>query len=224
MRQKLYVISGDVISSRRIRDKEAFQKKLEGICAGVNTAHAGDIYAGFKIIKGIDEIEGVLLNISGIYEIIASILEQLYPDSMRFAVALDYIDTAVETRDTAKMDGPAFHKASDIMDTLKKSGLMFEISTGDEIMDTMISGEINLILLLKKKWSPKQHRVVSEYKKSGNQYEAAKALGITQQAVSKALARSMWKEIGGIEGRLNSVLRSLSQKQNIEAVSGDRGC
>jgi hypothetical protein len=40
---------------------------------------------------------------------------------------------------------------------------------------------------------------------------AAKALGITQQAVSKALNRSMWKEISSIEDDLNYVLRNYPQ-------------
>src|SRR5574341_1698610 len=174
MKQLLYVVLGDVISSRRIRDKEAFQNILEETCNRINTVHAADIQAEFNILKGIDEIEGVLLNISKIYEIITSILEQLYPESMRFVITLDYIDTAVESRNVAKMDGPAFHKASDMMGELKKSRLLLDISTGDEITDILISGEINLILLLKRKWSAKQHSIVKEYKKTGNQYEAAR--------------------------------------------------
>lgn len=206
-------MSGDVISSRRIKDREVFQKKLEKICSRINTTYADDIFAGFKILKGIDEIEGVLLNISNIYEIITSISEQLYPHSMRFALAMDYIDTAIESRDTAKMDGPAFHKASNLMKGLKKSKLLFDMSTDNETTDTLIAGEINLILLLKKNWSAKQHLIVREYKKTWNQHEAAKALGITQQAVSKALARSMWNEIRPIEEKLNYVLQSLSQKR-----------
>ena len=213
MKQKLCVVLGDVLSSRRIEDKEAFQSKLEKTCNRINKTYADEIYAGFKILKGIDEIEGVLQDISNIYEIITSISEQLYPHSMRFAVAVDHIDTAVESRDTAKMDGPAFHKASDIMGGLKKSKLLFDMSTDNEMTDALITGEINLILLLKKNWSAKQHIVVREYKKTRNQYETAKNLGITQQAVSKALARSMWNEIRPIEEKLNHVLRNLSRNQ-----------
>lgn len=219
MKQQFYVMLGDVISSRRIKDKEAFQNKLEEICDEINTAYRGDIYADFKIIKGIDEIEGVLLNISKSYKIISAILDKLYPDLMRFVLVLDYIDTAVESRDVSKMDGPAFHKASDVMSELKKSTLVFDMSVGDEITDILIRGEINLILLLKKNWSVKQHLVVKEYKKTGNQYDVAKNLGISQQAVSKALNRSMWKEIGGIEEKLNYVLRSYKQKHT-ESDSG----
>jgi len=212
MEQKFYVMLGDVISSRNIKDKEAFQKKLEMACNEVNKVYSGDLYADFKILKGIDEIEGVLLSIADVYEIINTIQEHIYPYSMRFVLVLDYIDTAVDSRDVAKMDGPAFHCASDIIHDLKRSKLMFKMHIGDEIFDKTITGEINLIFMLKKSRSPGQHRILTEYKESGTQHETAASLGITQQAVSKALNRSMWKEISGIEEDLNHVLRTYAHR------------
>lgn len=211
MKQKFYVTLGDVIASRRIKDKAAFQKKLETACLNANLDFARDIYGGFRIIKGIDEIGGVLLNTASLYEIMDAMLEQFYPYSMRFVIVFDIIDTAINSRDVSRMDGPAFHRASDILKDLKRSGLMLKMSTGDEIMDKTIAGEINLIFLLKKGWSSRQRIIIREYKKTGTQDMAAKSLGISQQAVSKALNLTMWKEISGIESDLNYILRSYSK-------------
>ncbi len=216
MKEKVCVVMGDVISSRMIKDREKFQKKLKEVCEDINTAYAGNIYANFKILKGIDEIEGVLFTVSGIYEIISAISEHLYPYSMRFVLVFDYVDTALDTGDVAKMDGPAFNRASDIMGRLKKSGLIFDMSAGDELMDGAIAGEINLIFLIKKYWSAKQHQITREYKKLGNQYEVAKKMGITQQAVSKTLSRCMWKEINIIEENLNHTLRGYGNSCRVE--------
>jgi hypothetical protein len=141
-----------------------------------------------------------------------TMLEQFYPNSMRFALVLDYIDTAVEGCEVSRMDGPAFHRASDLMKNMKGSRLMFRMSIGDEIMDKTVAGEINLLFLLKKGWSTGQRRILREYRKTGTQNMAAKALGITQQAVSKALNRSMWKEISSIEDDLNYVLRNKAKQ------------
>lgn len=207
MKHKLYVILGDVIASRRITDREIFQRKLEEACSNVNLNFVEDIYADFNILKGIDEIGGVLLNITNVYKIINTLQEQFFPHSMRFALVFDYIDTAVESQEVSRMDGPAFHRASDILKDLKGSRLMFKMSIGDEIMEKMVTGEINLIFLLKKSWSLRQRRIIYEYRKTGNQNIVANALGISQQAVSKALNRSMWKEISGIEEDLNYVLQ-----------------
>ncbi len=213
MKQNLYVVLGDVVASRRIEDTEAFQRKLEKVCLKVNRNFGEDIYADFKILKGIDEIEGVLLNISNFHKILNTLIESFYPHSMRFVLILDYIDTAVESRDVSRMDGPAFHRASDLMKDLKGSRLMFRMSIGDEIMDKIVAGEINLLFLLKKGWSPSQYSILSEYRKTGTQKMVAEALGITQQAVSKALNRSMWKEISSIEDDLNYVLQNYSKNK-----------
>ena len=206
---------GDVVSSRKITDGERgeFQDRLEETCKGINSSYKSDISAYFKILKGIDEIGGVLSDISRTYEIITKILEGLYPNLMRFVLVLDYIDTALYTKDIAKMDGPAFHKASDMMNSLKRSKLMFDMSVGDVVIDRAISGQINLILLIKKTRTKNQHQVVLEYERTKNQHEIAKNLEITQQAVSKTLRRSMWGEISGIEEKLNGTLREYSKRQ-----------
>lgn len=212
MKRKFYVLLGDVISSRRIRDRERFQKKNEEILEKINTVYVEDIFADFKILKGIDEIGGVLSTMSNIYKIINEILEQFHPNLIRFVLIFDYIDTGMESFDISKMDGPAFHKASDTMNTLKKSKLMFDMSVSDKMIDTAITGQINLILLTKKNWSLKQHQIVREYKSTNNQDDVAKKLGITQQAVSKTLNKVMWKEIFLIEEKLNYIIDDYSQK------------
>ena len=212
MKEKFYVLLGDVISSRRISDRDKFQNKFEEILKKINTAYVEDIVADFKILKGIDEFGGVLSTMSNIYKIINEISEQLHPNMTRFVLIFDYIDAGMETFDISKMDGPAFHKASDTMSTLKKSKLMFEMSVSDKIIDTAITGQINLILLTKKNWSLKQHQIVREYKSTNNQKDVAKKLGVTQQAVSKTLNKVMWKEIFLIEEKLNYIINDDSQK------------
>lgn len=215
MKKKLYVILGDVISSRRISNRDVFRIKLEEACNKINIQHANDIFANFKILKGIDEIGGVLLNMSKCYEIINTIFEHLHPNSMRFALTFDYIDAAIETGDISKMSGPAFHKAADIIDTLKKSKLLFDMSVGNKEINRAISGQINLILLFKRNWSVKQYKVFVKYKELGNQLEVAKNFGITRQAVSKTLNRLMWKEIAHIERNLNFLLNDYTKNHKI---------
>jgi len=213
MEQKTYVLLGDVISSRQIRNREEVQQKLARACKEINTVYAKEIYADFKILKGTDEIGGVLSTMTNSYNIISTILEQLYPNLIRFVLVFDYIDTALNTRDISKMDGPAFHKVSDIMNKLKKSKLMFDACVGNKMIDNCIAGQVNLILLLKKNWTAKQHLIVKEYKKTKNQYDVAKKLGVTQQYVSKTLNRLMLKEINNIEERLNNMLFEYTQSK-----------
>lgn len=214
MKQKFYVILGDVIQSRQIDNRDDFQKIIEKTCENINTTYAGGIYADFKILKGIDEMGGVLSSMSNIYKIITKILDDIYPNTIRFALVFDYIDTALETRNITKMDGVAFHKASEMIKELKMSKLMFDMSVEDEMLDMSITGQINLIYLIKKNWSATQYNIVREYEKTKKQSEVAKKLRITQQAVSKNLKRSMWKEIRTFEEKINFILQGYPQQVN----------
>jgi hypothetical protein len=214
MKQKFYVLLGDVIQSRQINNREDFQKKIEETCKNINTIYAEGIYADFKILKGIDEIGGVLSSMSNIYKIITKIFDDIYPNTIRFALVFDYIDIALGTRNITKMDGIAFHKASEMIRELKMSKLMFDMSVKDEMLDMSITGQINLIFLIKKNWSATQYNIVREYEKTNKQSEVAKKLRITQQAVSKNLKQSMWREIRTVEEKINFLLQGYPQQAN----------
>lgn len=213
MRDKFFVLLGDVIASRKIKETEDFQERLIAACEKVNSDFAEDIRAELKILKGKDEIGGVLLYMSNIFQIVSTIQAEIHPHLMRFVLVFDYLDTALDTRDSAKMDGPAFYKASEVMGELKRSNLMFDMLVGDKIIDTAITNQINLILMLKKDWTERQHQIVQDYEKTGNQYETAKNLNITQQSISKTLSRLMWSEIKIIEEKLNYIITNYAQKQ-----------
>lgn len=219
MKEKLYVLLGDVVSSTRIVDRDIFQKRITDACMHINKIYADDIFAYLKILKGLDEIGGVFFSSSSVYDVITILLDRLYPNSMRFALAFDYIDTAVESKDVAKMDGPAFHKASDIIIELKQTKKYFAMFLGYGNLDKVIGGAINLILTIKKDWSQKEHQIVNETKKGKTQVEIAKELGITQQAVSKTLKRLMWKELEGLEKDLKSVMKiEIKKLENMETA------
>ncbi len=205
---KFFVFLGDIVSSRKISNEVAFQRHLEEICGLLNRTHRNEIHADFKILKGIDEIGAVLRCASRFYEITDRLLKELYPHRMRTVLVYDCIDGGVETGDVSKMDGRAFHRASLMMEELRKSRLLFRLSFGNDLLDAMIEGQVNLILLLKSHWSQTERKVIREYEKTRNQYRVAEVLGISQQAVSKNITKSYWKEIRQIEDKLNAVIES----------------
>jgi hypothetical protein len=203
---KFFVVQGDVIDSRKIKDRDDFQCKLESACNYVNDSFEKNIYGPFKIIKGIDEIEGVLSNISSIYNIITEIQRLVFPHKVRFSVVYGDINTAVESKNVEKMDGPAIHKTTDKIMKLKKSNLLFDICTGDEIIDSILRGQINLLLFYKDRWTKREEQIAKNYTELKNQDLVADKLSISQQAVSNALRKIKWKEIKLIETDLNNAL------------------
>ena len=84
MPKKLFVLLGDVKSSREIKNRKLFQEKLIKVCNELNQEYQQNLYADFKILKGLDEIGGVLTETSSIYKIISKITNQIYPNTIRF--------------------------------------------------------------------------------------------------------------------------------------------
>lgn len=220
MEKKLFVIQGDVIDSRKINDRDSFQEKVEKACEYVNLNFRKDIYGDLKIIKGIDEIEGVLNKISNIYKIITTIQNFIFPYKIRFTVVYGIINTALGSEHVEKMDGPAIHKATDRIMELKKSKFLFNIDTGNDIIDPLLNGQINLLMFYKAKWTEREKQTAECYTEHRKQNMVAKELSTTQQNVSDLLRRSNWKEINLIEKELNHVLEhyndSIKKRENLD--------
>ena len=212
MKQKLFVLLGDVVSSRQIADRDLFQSRLIEICRSINDRYGNDIFAPFKILKGLDEMGGVLENISNFYNIINTVAESLYPQAMRWALVYDFVDTALDSGDVSKMDGPAFHRSSQSILQLKKTERLMSLSVEDEILDRVLTGEINLLLLFRHEISPRQRKIIKEYELVKNQMEVAERFGISQQSVSLALRRSRWKMIKDLEDELNHSLQGYQKR------------
>lgn len=208
---EFYVLLGDVISSKKIKNREEFQKELINTCFELNELYKEDMYAKFEIIKGLDEIGCLLEKINNLYKIISLILNRLYPYSMRFVLVKGHVDTGLSTKKVSQMDGPAFHRASDLMHLLKGETLIFKMDRGSIVIDKLITNNINLIYLLKKNWSLKKTRIIKEYEKKEDQKAVAKKLGLTQQAVSYHIKSSNWKELRKIENDLDEILKIISE-------------
>jgi hypothetical protein len=207
VKQKLFVLLGDVVSSRQIVDRDRFQSRMAELCSRINAEYANDIYAPFKGLKGLDEIGGVLKDISNAFNIIILISETLYPCKMRCSLVYDFIDTALVSGDVAKMDGPAFHRASTAILELKETELLARIAVEDEVLDRILEGEINLMLLFREARTAKQRKIIKEYELVKNQIKVSEKLGLSQQYVSMTLKRTLWKMLKDLEEELNRSLQ-----------------
>lgn len=219
------MLLGDVIASRKIEERDAFQRRLGDLCERINATYPEEVYAPFRVLKGIDEIGGALTDISNLYNIIIMISEHLLPEVMRCAMVFDYVDTALESRDLSMMDGPAFHRAAQAVSDLKRRGMLFSLVAADEILDRALQGEINLLLLLRGGRSARERQIINEYELLGNQAEVAKRVGTSQQYVSLVLTRSRWRMLKGLEEELCLSLKGyqgrLEEYMKIEGGSVD---
>ena len=215
MTEDLFVFLGDVISSKKLENREDFQNKLINGCNIINKSYKSDIYSYMNIIKGFDEIGVVLKDISKFYSIMNVISNTIGPNLMRFVLAKGKIDTGLNQREISRMDGPAFHKASSLMDMLKNEKLIFKMDTGNQIFDKLVTNNINLIYLIETKWSTKKLDIINDYEKIGDQRRVAAKYGIKQQDVSYHLNSSNYVEIRNIKTDLESVIKSYGQGETL---------
>jgi hypothetical protein len=211
MEKKMYVLLGDVISSRKIKNRTSFQKNLENTYNKLNKKYEEDLFAEFKILKGLDEIGCVLICPDNVYKMIIDILDSIYPNSMRFVLVFDSINTGLEGKNLTKMDGPAFHKAASMMSSLKESKSTFTMSVYNKDLDKFIVDVANHIISLRQKWTIKQRNIIKEYEKTGKQKKVADKYNISQQAVSNHIKNAQWKEINTIETSLTNIMKNIDK-------------
>lgn len=215
-----FVLVGKAGSPQKIENLKKFQKELIKACSEANKTYGNDLYAKLEVIKGPNEIRCVLYRIDYIYEII-SVITRLSSNYMKFVLVYDHIEKGLNSKEVSQMEGTAFNKAFNLMKSLEKNNLMFEMDLGNviinktivseiKIIEKLITNNINLILLLKSKWRPIKVKIINEYKKTKNQKIIAQKLNLKQQVVSYNLNSSNWKELNKIENDLNESLNFIS--------------
>lgn len=206
-----FVLLGDVVDSRSISNRDTFHRHLVNACNQINDRYGENLCGELEILKGIDELGCVLVSVTSIYDIAKDLLDALHPHQIRIAVAHGKIDIGVKTGVVSQMDGPAFHQADELLDSVEQSERRFDIRTGRTGFDLAVADEINLLLTVRQQWTDRQHEIVNKYEQLGNQREVAEELGISQQAVSNSLSRASWPMIQHIEERLDRVLREYNR-------------
>lgn len=204
-----YVLLGDVVDSRRIDDRAAFGERLADGCAAVTDQHADAFDAPLEPLKGIDEVGGVLVDPAPLYDVLDGLRERLHPQELRVAVAAGRVDVGRDTGDVSRMDGPAFHRADGLVTELAGSPLRVAFDLDAAPLDDALADEVNLLFLLKSRWTDRQRRVVDAYRDADSQTAAADDLGVSQAAVSQALSRASWPAIREIETRLRRTFQAV---------------
>lgn len=208
------VVVGDLVQSRTKSDRQQLSRKIHWAINHLSKRFQKELYAPFTLTRGIDELSGVLKQPAKSYLICRLINEEVHPQLFRFAIARGSLDVAVSSKDAGRMDGYAFHVASNLIQHAKKNKLyyLFSLRSKYPELDALLNESVNLIYTLSKKWSVHQRRVVQLYKKFNRQKRVAKELNITQQAVSDALQQANWKNLHQIETSINRILEEISYK------------
>ncbi len=194
MNNQVVVIRGDVIGSRKIKNKESFWEQIDEVISRVNEEFREEFLFQFEIFNG-DELMGVCRNSKKAYEVSAKIIEYLHPHKIRIVISEGNLDKKRKTKKLSELDGEVFWNASREINALKKTKGQFSFVSGDKKKDSIITSLGDLLALLKYEWTHRETEIIQLYDKIKNQQEVAKRLKISQQSVSDGLIRSKHKRI-----------------------------
>ncbi|MBY9001220.1 MAG: hypothetical protein KGD64_09920 [Candidatus Heimdallarchaeota archaeon] len=194
------IIRGDIISSRRIKDKENFWVRLNQVISGINKEYSNELKFQLELFSG-DAITGICSNKKAAFTITSRFIELLLPYKIRMVISEGEIDYQRKTMKLSELDGEVFWKASIEIDKLKEKKRYFSVITGQR-EDPIMSSLADIISELKYEWTPKEKEINHLYDLMKNQNEVATKLGISQQSVSDGLRRSKYKQIRKAEQTL----------------------
>lgn len=111
------VILGDLVASKEITGRAAFQQRLTDTLAQISAANPA-ICSPYTLTLG-DEFQAVYQRAAGLAADLCRVRLACLPHRVRFVISLGEIVTAINPRQAIGMDGPAFHAARAHIETLK---------------------------------------------------------------------------------------------------------
>lgn len=201
-----YVVVGDVVGSRNIDDRDAFSRLLDDALATANHRYADSVRADVVTVKGVDEVAGVLDHPRDVYGVVKTVHDEIHPHQVRFGVAHGAIDVNPDGTDVTTMDGPAFHRANELLEWVERRNSLFALDGVHPRVDDLVSATVNLVLTLREDWTDREFEAVRARERTASQQEAADRLGVTQQTVSDRLQRAHWNRVTEAEAVVTDVL------------------
>ncbi|MBP7149453.1 MAG: hypothetical protein KBD01_18145 [Acidobacteria bacterium] len=203
-----FALVGDLQASRLASDRRRLGARIEKVLRALGRTFAEDWLAPLVTTRGLDEVSGLLRRPDHAFDVAVALNLELWPRRFRVALAHGAIDVAPGSGDASAMDGPAFHAAADALERARRDDLALAVALPGLAPEAaaLVEALARMHHAVVSGWSPRMAAVVAAYRRHGTQAKVADALGITQQAVSKALRSARWPELVAAESALRAWL------------------
>ena len=219
MAEKYHVFMIDIIGSAKVPDRDALSRTLDLAISRINAEYPYDYWAPLEVTKG-DEVAGVLVSMARVYDMIDTLSQALYPVMFRCVLVFDQLDAGVDTRRSTVIDGPAFHRADQLMRGLKKTQKTFTLSSGEEELDAATEALVNFLLWRWNNLTELQRRIVRVYQQERNQSRVADILQRKQQQVQHTLDVCKWQLIDGAEKAVRGLFEIIDRRTRTGGMDG----
>lgn len=205
--KKVYVaITGDIVESRFLRQRDEVQEKLRKILENINKKFKECIVVKFCFTLG-DEFQGLVNSLEKSYAIVSEIQKLIFPVRIYFGVGMGNISTKIYSR-TSEMDGECFFRSRAALNEAKKINQSVVYNTQTEF-DLAINTIIKLIDVIKKDWKSIHYKRIHLYQQFGTIEKVARIEKVTKQSISKMFKDIKFNEVRSAEENIKKMLSTI---------------
>lgn len=204
------VLIADLIGSRNVQERGDLQITLSETLERLNRRNP-DIASPYTLTLG-DEFQVVLNQADHLFHDITSLLATITPELARFSISVGEITTPLNPKQAIGMDGPAFYRARDELETLKKGRGLFTLSGVSSDCLRLANLSLNLVAHNVRKWNPTRIQVLDRLYAHSPVSEIAQALQLSDKAIYKNIDA----------GELEQVMETFKEAERLinQAVDG----
>ncbi len=196
------VIIGDISGSKRLNGMDRYQTQLfvKSAIVQSNEQFRSYLEAPMTITKG-DEFQGLIDSPQHAYEIIQSLQRMVFPIRIRYGLGIGTIFRMGGVL-PIEMDGPAFHRANQALNSAKKHKSDIWIISENSLIDQLLNTIFSLITAIKSRWNERHFKLYWSYQELGTYREVAEMENVTPQAICDVLKHSKATDVIAAERRL----------------------
>lgn len=179
-------VIGDLVSSRRIRDRLDFQDRLRDGLSALSSSRE-DIVSPYTITLG-DEFQAVYARPGRLFRDLLLIQSLAHPVRVRFAIGVGPLSTSLNRASAIGMDGPGFASARDSLPRLKKRrNRFYRLSGLVSRAEDWANVSLDLVSHTVASWRKNRLAIAVAHLDGESPSEIASRIGLTRSAVYKNL-------------------------------------
>lgn len=197
-------VIGDLVGSRELEDRAAVQERVEEAVTAANEQWANELAAGFIVTLG-DEYQGLLKRPDHAFHAVVTLESRLVGVTARYGIGLGTLATPLKPT-AVGMDGPCFHRAREAMERAKREDRWIAVTGFGEERDGVLNGILRLMGGVRREWTNVQAETVFAAREAAEQKAVARARGVSEATVSKALKAALYEPFAEAEGVVAALL------------------
>lgn len=139
------VVIGDIEQSKKLSPdvRTQTQRSLEAVFKKLNQ-DSNHIVSPYTITLG-DEFQVVYHRADELFQHIWAIMAVIHPVAVRVSIGVGEITTPINKEHALGMDGPAFHKARESIDQMRKKEHLLSISTDNIRFNRLVNSTLRIL-------------------------------------------------------------------------------